>query len=67
MFLLRLDSKKPFKSVQVYIPPTTSDDDAFEDFCDELESTLLFKSTYTVMMSGCNAKFGSEGEAGERH
>lgn len=60
---LWLDFNKTLKVVQVCSPTTATDDDVVEGFCDELRSTLVIKSTYTVVMGGLNAA----GKTAERH
>ena len=50
VLLLRLDSNKTIKIVQVYAPTSASDDDEVEEFYHDLESTLTINSTYTVVM-----------------
>lgn len=57
MLLLRIDFNQTFKVIQIYAPTTASDDDEGEEFYSELESTLIIKSTYTVMMGDSSAKF----------
>ncbi|VDP29787.1 unnamed protein product [Soboliphyme baturini] len=54
ILLLRLDSNKTLKIVQVY----ASDVDEVEKLYAELESTLTVKATYTVVMGDFNAKLG---------
>lgn len=48
--LLRLDSNKPLKVVEVYVSTTAIDEDEIEEFYSKLESTLAAKSTCTVVM-----------------
>ncbi|VDP06693.1 unnamed protein product [Soboliphyme baturini] len=67
VLLLRLDSNKTLRIVQVYAPTTASDDDEVEEFYAELESTLTIKSIYTRVMGDINAKLGQGGKAGEKH
>lgn len=50
------------------IPTKVSDDGDDEEFHDELGSPGLVKSTYTVVLSDCNAKLGHGGKVDEvRH
>lgn len=48
--LLLLDFNKKFKVVQVYTPAAASNDDEAEEFCDDLESTLVLK----IHLYGCD-------------
>lgn len=48
--LLRINSNKTLKVVKVYANITVSDDDEFEEYYVELESSLVVKSTYMVMV-----------------
>ena len=58
VLLLRLDSNKTIKIVQVYAPTSPSDDDEVEEFYHDLESTPNTNSTHTVVMGDFNAKLG---------
>ena len=66
VLLLRLDSNKTIKIVQVYAPTSASDDDEVEEFYQDLESTLTIISTYTVVMGDFNAKLGRGRKPGEK-
>lgn len=48
--LLKLDYNKTPMVVQVFASITASDDDEVKEFYDDLESTLIVKFTYMVVM-----------------
>ncbi|VDM36778.1 unnamed protein product [Toxocara canis] len=62
--LPRLDNAKILKIVQVYASTTASDDYEVEESYDELDSALIAKSTYTVVMGYFNTRLGREGKPG---
>lgn len=67
ILLLRLDNTKTLKIVQVYAPTMASDDDEVEEFYEQLDSALITRATYTVVMGDFNAKLGRGGRPGERY